>query len=112
MVWTYNGSCVTSAGAGANLGWDAYTGWYVTYNDHTLGAGCSDVWSQSVTTFESDVFPLCEGFSVFTYYDPEWVHGNANGTLSYRAVLWDGHALCADYIWPAITKGYGTPPGV
>jgi len=112
VVWTYNGSCVTSAGAGANLGWDADTGWYVTYNDHTLGASCSDVWSQSVTTFENDVFPLCEGFSVFTYYDPEWVHGNANGTLSYRAVLWDGPALCGDYIWPAITKGYGTPPGV
>lgn len=112
FVWTDNGSCVTSAGAGAAIGWDSYTGWYVNYNHHTYGAQCSHVWSQNVTTFENDVFPLCEGFSVFTYYDPVWIHGNANGTLAYRAVLWDGPFLCGDYIWPAITKGYGSPPSV
>ncbi len=98
VVWTYNGTCVTSAGAGANLVWDAYTGWYVTHTHHTYGAGCSDVWSQSVTTFENALCTLCEGYSVFTYYDPEGVHGNANGTLSETAVLWGGPGFCGDYI--------------
>jgi hypothetical protein len=107
VVWSYNGSCVTSAGAGANLGLDGGTGWYVQGNSWTDGASCSYVYSQSDTTFGNGGF--CLGQATHTYYNPFWIHGNYNGSATVRGYLSDS-GPCGRILFPDITDNFGSPP--
>ncbi len=108
MEWGYNGSCVTSAAAGASLGWDSLTRWYVKSNSHPIGASCSYVYSENITTFENDFF--CAGQHTYAYYNPIWIHGNYNGSYTVRGYL-SNAGLCGHILFPDITYGYGSPPG-
>jgi hypothetical protein len=108
-VWNFNGSCVTSGSVGRNLGWDGGTGWYLESDPFSSSLNCTDVLSQSSgTEYQNNIF--CAGQSTYTYYNPFWIKGLANGTATVRGVL-SNAGLCGHILYPDITYGFGSPPG-